>query len=367
MKALVRAYLNNNFGDDLFIYILCKRYPNVTFNIIGEGKYSVIAEKIPNLRFIAEDSVVSKTVNKIYKGIQKIKKETVCNYRGIVLYNLLSRFFPENIMVTGSFFIQNPEWNEMLDAPWYDSRPHILGCNFGPYTDDKYYLAHKEQFKKAKEIYFRESFSCDLFSELKNIHYAPDLVFNLNRADYEIRDDGYYVVSVTNLEKDNDEKLMRNQEKYYDHLLRLISQITEEGKKVVLMSFCSEQGDDEVIAKLRAMIGKSDLVESFYYSKEGIERSLDLISHCRGVIATRYHAMILGFLFGKYVLPICYSRKMNNVLDDLGFTGERIDIREDIDHVVRLHEIKKMNEEKIEEVTGLSKKAFSMLDRKFSV
>ena len=49
------------------------------------------------------------------------------------------------------------------------------------------------------------------------------------------------------------------------------------------------------------------------------------------VIATRFHAMILGLAENKPVLPIIYSDKTINVLNDLNFEGEIIDLRKDKD------------------------------------
>ena len=37
--------------------------------------------------------------------------------------------------------------------------------------------------------------------------------------------------------------------------------------------------------------------------------------------------MVLGYIFGKKVLPVCYSDKMTNVLEDLKLSGNYVDIR----------------------------------------
>ena len=67
VKSLIRAYLNENLGDDLFVYILCNRYPNIKFSIVGENQFSGITNEISNLKFISEDSKHNKIINKTFK------------------------------------------------------------------------------------------------------------------------------------------------------------------------------------------------------------------------------------------------------------------------------------------------------------
>lgn len=39
MKVLIDAYLEGNFGDDLLVYIICRRYKNVDFYIFADDEY----------------------------------------------------------------------------------------------------------------------------------------------------------------------------------------------------------------------------------------------------------------------------------------------------------------------------------------
>ena len=321
MKSLVRAYLNENLGDDLFVYILCHRYPKVNFSIIGEKQFKGITDEIPNLKFIAEDAKHNKIINKLYKLNQRLHKHKICNRRDIVMYNVLSKFYQENVFVTGSYYIQNSEWSEMEDTKWYDSQPHILSCNFGPYNDEQYFIEHKKQFAKCKEIGFRESYSCELFKDLSNVFYAPDLVFALDYKDIYSVSDNEYIVSVVNMAKDKDAEGGILQDNYVRLLVKIISSLRDNNEKVTLMSFCSRQGDDAVIDEIISKLDNTNGIDTFYYREQGIKKSLEKIKGCKGIVASRYHAMILGFLFGKQVLPIAYSKKMDNVLKDLKYNS----------------------------------------------
>ena len=366
VKVLTRAYLNENLGDDLFVYILCNRYPNIKFSIVGENQFSGITKEIANLKFISEDAKHNKIINKIYKSCQKIKGQKVCNRREIAMYNILSRFYSENVFVTGSYFIQNPEWFEMEDAKWYSSRPHILGCNFGPYDDEKYFIEHKKQFAKCKEIGFRESYSYDMFKELSNVFCAPDLVFALDSTSIESDDNGEYIISVVNLAKDNDEHLMKLQTKYVQLLVDIISELRKKNQKVTLMSFCSRQGDDEVIEEVLSKLDSPEGVSTFYYAQQGIVKSLEKIKGCKGIVASRYHAMILGFLFDKDVLPVSYSKKMNNVLEDLKYDGTVLNVSDVMPKNTDVSDLfGKLDKTMLNETVEKTQQHFKMLDEKF--
>ena len=52
-KVLLFGYSRANFGDDLFVYILAKRYSEIQFSIhIKEEKYKRPLENLSNINFI---------------------------------------------------------------------------------------------------------------------------------------------------------------------------------------------------------------------------------------------------------------------------------------------------------------------------
>ena len=55
-KVLLFGYSRANFGDDLFVYILTKRYPEIQFSIhIKEEKYKRPLANLSNINFIEAD------------------------------------------------------------------------------------------------------------------------------------------------------------------------------------------------------------------------------------------------------------------------------------------------------------------------
>ena len=59
-----------------------------------------------------------------------------------------------------------------------------------------------------------------------------------------------------------------------------------------------------------------------------MEQILELIAESEYMVATRFHAMILGLGAGKKVLPLIYHIKLRNVLADLSFRSTYYDIRQ---------------------------------------
>jgi colanic acid/amylovoran biosynthesis protein len=59
--------------------------------------------------------------------------------------------------------------------------------------------------------------------------------------------------------------------------------------------------------------------------KYDIDETLKVIAASSFVVASRFHAMILGWVIGKPVFPIVYSSKMTHVMQDAGFNGSYTD------------------------------------------
>jgi colanic acid/amylovoran biosynthesis protein len=236
------------------------------------------------------------------------------------------------VVTSGSIFMENKniplkslEGEFRLNIPYY-----ILGSNFGPYeTEDFLNLYKNKIFKNAKDICFRENYSYELFKNLKNVRVAPDIVFGLNILN-KYCEENKVIISVINCEKDG--KIICNQKEYNDKIIEVIKYFGKQGKKIILMSFSKEQGDEEVIQEIMDLISKNKSngvkldIEKYFY-RGNIDEAIEQIATSKIVIGTRFHANILGFVFGKTVIPIAYSDKTINVLKDLKFNGKYFDLR----------------------------------------
>ena len=118
--------------------------------------------------------------------------------------------------------------------------------------------------------------------------------------------------------------------------------------------------------------GKSTLIQhlngllratsgAIYYDGENQHEILKQLATSEIVIATRFHAVVLGLVSQCRVLPVLYSNKTKNILKDLNINGNMADIKElDINGVYKTVEL---NELEIRKLREKSEKHFEKLDK----
>lgn len=342
----IRAFIKGNLGDDLFVVTLCKRYPNTKFVICGEKKFKSIFNNVENLKYVSIDNffikwsirflnVIPYTINFISRQI--MKQELVCRVRVLDFITNLSKY---NVLISGSLFMESEYFSNVkkvyykYENKYYKKAPFILGCNFGPYLHDEYLKKHQELFGMASVVNFRDSYSKNLFQDA-HINWYPDILFSYQQDIVkETREKDYIIISVLNYDKDgsNTPKIVEN---YINKMVEIVNELDRAGEKTVLVGFCIEQQDHVVIEKILEKIENSKNVLVINYPEQTYEDIITYIANSKYVIATRYHAMILGWLFQKNVFPIVYNKKMQNVLDDIDVHVDHISIEEIDDLIVK--------------------------------
>ena len=92
------------------------------------------------------------------------------------------------------------------------------------------------------------------------------------------------------------------------------------GIPVRLLGFCAVEGDGEALKAIAGRTAHPDMIPSILYEGNP-ERMLYELNKCETVLATRFHAMILGWVLGKNVVPVIYNEKQTHILEDVGFEG----------------------------------------------
>lgn len=319
MKSIfIKAYTALNLGDDLFIKILCERYPQHQFTLLSPKKDAVYFNSIPNL-------TVKYTIPKIDGLMAKLGAEYRVN-------STLSRYYIKKadlvVHIGGSIFIQDEYWKmkvENMEKDLNKSKEYyIIGSNFGPFTEEEYQSSYRNVFSKATQVSFRDTYSYDLFNDLDNVFLAPDVVFS-----YDITDNAYnfdqeeekVIISVIDL--DSRENLKGYKQAYESKLIELCNELTTKNYKVLLMGFCKKENDDTAINRIKQteQLKNNEAVSTYNYEGD-MDEALALISQSKGIIATRFHSLILGLVFGIPVYPLVYSNKTTNLLDDINFNGD---------------------------------------------
>lgn len=322
-KVMVYAYTRYNLGDDLLVKILCDRYRDTKFVMYTYPLYSKILTCCNNLSIYSNSAPFSKIVNCIGKIIGKTNA-----YERSVAHKC-----DLCICITGSLFIQGGvHWEPYLHyiaSRRLEGKPYfLLGANFGPYSDPLFFQGFKELFKSYTDICFREKFSYELFSDLENVRFAPDVVLSGDYSKY-VNDQFEKRVACSVIDFSDRVDLMQYKENYLSTLEMICKKYLNEGYTVDLLSFCSSEGDELTIDKLEDKIKSQRLIHHRYCTDTTLEGMLDCIGKAEIVIASRFHAMILGWSMKKKTLPIIYSSKMRNVMDDFGYTGMSYDIIHD--------------------------------------
>lgn len=310
-KIFIKAYSQNNLGDDLFVEMLCRRYP----------QYNFVMPCAPEF----EDT---------FKGIENLDLLPVVPYIDGVMHRLKLPFRPKRtyyryimkrcdatVHIGGSLFIESmfplSEIKQYAHDVKVSQAYYLLGLNFGPFLNETFYSKMYDVFREVDDICFRDEYSYGLFEGLPQTRLAPDIVFGLKTNELTSSpDENHLVISVIDLE--NRPGLIAHQKAYEDKLIQLTKAAFAQGLRVTLMSFCQDEGDEAAVQRINLQLnGKAD--EYFY--RGNLNEALQVLNSAKGIAATRFHALILGWVLNRNVYPICYSAKMTNVIEDVRFPG----------------------------------------------
>ena len=331
-KVKLKAFVSANLGDDLFLDIICSRYPDAQFIVTGSKTHKSTYEYIKNLKYISNDTFfvrTAMTLQRKFAGVVNFvsKKEIIPQkITDSAVEDKYSRKADVNVYITGSGFMNPQSELETLskkkldEKRYYSRKPYVLGCNFGPYAHNEYLEMYRELFKDTFDVCFRDTHSLSLFPDVKQARWAPDIVLNYDKnimkkplhSDYG----RFMLISVANLNKDNDSAA-----EYYQSYLEFVRQVVqwrnEQKLHTALVGFCNAQKDNETISNILDGIEDTNYNHIYCYPDADKDEVLSLFEDCDSVLATRYHAMILALLFEKKVCSICYNEKTVNVIKDI--------------------------------------------------
>ncbi|MDQ0975378.1 colanic acid/amylovoran biosynthesis protein [Neobacillus niacini] len=344
-NILVSAYYSTNLGDDLFLKILFDRYPNIEwFLLTSNDKYIKTFMNYNNVHIIKTLSVKlgKRNINLFYK-----LNEILLNFRKYDAF----------LNIGGSIFIENKDWKNGLKTrsflpdrfKKYNKKTFIIGSNFGPFRDELFIERHKEFFAKFDDICFRDSYSYNLFRELENVRYAPDVVFNLELENNEKLEKciGFSIIDLK-------ERKGLNQyyNEYNEKVIQLVEKYVDLGYKIKFFSFCENEGDLGIINYIRSRMNSHYSPSIKVINYEGnIDQFLDEYKACEAIVGTRFHSIILALLLNQAVFPIIYSDKTYNVLKDLSIEDNCCYLKDienlDINEVVSITKVNRLKDKTV--------------------
>lgn len=310
-KVYLKVYVNCNLGDDIFIYMITKRYQKIKFQLLTYKNYDVNYNgnlEVKRYNFIRK--IANKLIILFSNGNNSLENWQMKKSRLTVLIG--GSMFMENTSNSRKYFIGGGQ-------PYY-----ILGSNFGPYKTRKYFERFHNIFSNAKDVCFRDENSYNLFKDLSNVRKASDIIFGLDVNKYKNKTTNNVVISVVdcNLKVGQEYK-----NTYENKIIELINLFHSQNYSVTLMSFCKAEGDEDAIESIMNKLSKTNDVNTYFY-EGNIDEALNIIGSCQIVVGTRFHANILGLIMNKTIIPIAYSDKTLNALKDINFNGRIFDIRD---------------------------------------
>jgi colanic acid/amylovoran biosynthesis protein len=318
-KIFLDIYLAYNLGDDLFLDVFAKRYPNtqVTVSYPGNG-YERFLSSYPNVQPIQ------------YSPLLKVMRSLKL-YDRLADYEYFAKKNDALVFLGGSIFRDEPYNNELYQEriklikafKKHGKKVHVIGANFGPVRTDKFVEEHRYLFSLCDDVCFRDTFSYEIFKDLECVRLAPDIIFSLP---HKVTKKESNTVSISVIDFNHVPSLANLQADYVSKMVGLVKHLIRSGFKCKLYSFCDKEGDEETIEGILSSLDEQNkhAVEAFKYVGD-LDVTLQSFSSSEFVVGARFHACILSQVFGQGLLPIIYSNKTLHMLDDLGLSSQIVE------------------------------------------
>lgn len=312
MNLLVTVYLDLNLGDDLFIKCLKDRYKDTNIDIIAKQPELLRA-------FEYDESITPVSYKSAFRNIKKYDAFVIIGGSIFQDYGNKKKYLSyirSNIII---------KLFKLMNKPTF-----IMGCNIGPINTNTGKYIFKSIFKNASITSVRDNESYLLLKSLNNKNnYAvyPDIVFSM-KDDIKVNKLGNNVLGISIINYGRDKYA---QDDYINKIVDVCNKYISIDKTnmINLFGFDSGKENDEIIIdKIIEQINQTykERINKVIY-KGDINKFLESFKSCDFIIGTRFHSIILALKYKISFLPIVYSEKTMNLLDDIGFNLYKIEYK----------------------------------------
>ena len=319
MKILLEAFVDNNFGDNLFLHIVTAKNPEHSFYMLEKAAYAasyrIIEKEIPNLVVCKDESFLK-------------EMEGMC-------------------IVGGDLFWDKGDYSELIRhahaVKKQGGRVAILGFSLFPKYSLRTWFDLAVLFAHADQIVVREETS---YQQLKkhlpwiSAVSATDLAFttDVREVKQEAVQKGLLGVSIR-------KKIQKDSDVQYPKYCRAVADLIEEylgeseEHQVNFLALSSGVYDDRKAAEdIRALCREEFQTRMLCTSFEGnVEKYLREIQKCEKLICTRFHALVFAILLEKEFFPIIYEEKMDRLLDALDYKENRVRYEDAAKNTLNFH------------------------------
>ena len=304
MDIYLRAYLDKNFGDDMMIRLFCNELceHNIHLYCKDERFFSGF-DDIKNLE------MTSTPPDKVNCGGVKYKLSV--NIGGSIfkissMRSKLSRF--KTIM-------------NLRKMKKNGCKSVILGSNVGPFHGVFAKTLAKMHMETGEFITVRDKEAkafCDTHLKKTASYLYPDVLFALK--DDMLKPSGERSGLGISVYNGHAEQF----DAYCAYMAAIADEyITRTGEAVSLISFDTGKEDDVRAARTIYSLMKSKNVRHISHEGDG-NNIIEAIGSVRHMIAARFHACVMCMKMQRPFIPLCYSNKTENLLNDFGYEGIRL-------------------------------------------
>ena len=357
------ACIEKNIGDDLFIYAVAQRYPQIDFIISSDADYLNV-NKIKNLKY--------SKIMKIWLKLSNNSSDNCIKRNIISIVEKAFRIFIkklDSIYIVGNAF-KNMNYKGFYQIKWIERRIkiskkfYLISTNYGPTNNGIWEKDCKKVFSKMTDVCFRDMKSYELFKNLKNVRYAPDAVISIDvKKHNNSNKNKYIIISVIDCKMKSRSKNINNiATSYEDKIISLINSFNDEGIGVVLLNSNTTQ-DEPASKRIYNNCIKKDMISIYNYDGN-LNGIFNLFECAKGIIATRLHTIILAWKYDIPVIPIVYDIKVENLLNSYCFNENKWDILDinKIDYYSVSNSIKNYNFNLSKQLVSAANKQFLKID-----
>ena len=348
MNIFLDAFIDTNFGDNVFVHTITQRYPKHHFFMIMkegyESSYHRLAEHEHNIHLL--ESSADKSFLKDMDGM----------------------------VVVGGDLFWNGNYREWLDAieviKGTGGFVIFLGMSlFDEYTS-RTRFSLRVLFSQADVMVLRESVSgqqAKAIAPRANILSATDMAFTTTVSSILEApvDGGVLGISIR-------KKIPRNRPDAYQQYCQGMAKVAEayllqdDGHKVRFLALSKGVYDDEVVAReIMQLCPKNlwDRMECVTFSGN-VSAYITQIQHCEKMVCTRFHALVFAILLNKVFVPIVYEDKVKRLLDEIGYFGACPRYEDELNEKEILEGLERKNyqQEKMEQYLNKASTFFAPVD-----
>lgn len=315
MKFFVYYYNDSNLGDDLFLDVLVRRYPQHQFYIYDNKNI------LFNKSLVLHKNLF--TVNQMLSN--KTFDSEFFKYDGVILIGG-SVFQDISYKLYRGYFGRYLTFKNLTK---FSKKIYVMGSNLGPFKTKLGKFLFKNTLKYVNYICVRDKYSFDLLNQWalgKKSGLAPDIIFGYDYQPTVRVASAKNILGISILNtKLNPE--VRNS--YISKMADLVNQYLSqnENNQVRLFGFDGGHENDGLIIDLvlNEVLDKARVTKVEYNAKITIEEYLELFLECGFMVANRFHSMVLAAKYNIPFYPIIYSKKTSNVLSDMKYPFDSIE------------------------------------------